>query len=253
MNLQINRISAPSHLQNQLPQKPKEDVKTTISLQESIRRRTVRKASNFQKKGANERNSKSTQKSTEITSIAGSDSPETSTVNKVTANHEQSSKRVIIVGNSILNGINEKGLSRNDDTVKIRPHPGATSEDLMDHIKPATRRKPDIVVLHIGTNDLTDGINTQENLQEVVDILQLESNETKIALSSVVTRSDKSNMRLKVSTLNTSLKAFCAKNHIDLIDNSNVDASCLGAKKLHLNSKDNSYLANNFIRYFKNV
>ena len=92
--------------------------------------------------------------------------------------------------------------------MKVRPHPGATSEDLINYIKPVARRKPDIVVLHIGTNDLTNGINTQEKLQEVVDALQRESTETKITLSSVVTRSDKSNMQLKVSTLNASLKAF---------------------------------------------
>ena len=108
-----------------------------------------------EKEGSNECNSKSTQKSAEIASIAGSDSPETRTVDKVTTNHEQSSKRVIIVGDSILNGINEKGLSRNGNIVKVRPHPGVTSEDLIDHIKPVSRRKPDIVVLHIGTNDLT--------------------------------------------------------------------------------------------------
>ena len=95
--------------------------------------------------------------------------------------------------------------------MKVRPHPGATSEDLIDHIKPVARRKPDTVVLHIGTNDLTNDINTQEKLQEVVDILQRESNETKIALSSLVTRSDKSNLQLKVSTLNTSLKVFVLK------------------------------------------
>ena len=85
----------------------------------------------------------------------------------------------------------------------------------------------------------------------MVDILQCESKGTNIALSSVVTRSDKSDMQLKVSTLNTSLKTFCAKNRIDLIDNSNLDVSCLGAKKLHLNKKGNSYLANNFTRYLE--
>ena len=124
-----------------------------------------------EKENAKESNPKSAQKFAEITSIAGSDSPESNTVNEVTANHEQSSKRVIIVGDSILNGINEKGLSRNDDIVKVRPYPGATSEDLIDHIKLVTRRKPDIVVLHIGTNDSTNGITTQVKLQEVVDIL----------------------------------------------------------------------------------
>ena len=90
-------------------------------------------------------------------------------------------------------------------------------------------------------------------MQEVVDILQCESNETKIAVSSVITRSDKSDLQLKVSTLNTSLKAFCAKTRVDLIDNSNLDVSCLGAKKLHINKKANSYLVKNFIRYFVNA
>ena len=69
----------------------------------------------------------------------------------------------------------------------------------------------------------------------------------------MVTRSDKSNMQLKVFTLNISLKAFCAKIHIDLIDNRNLDVSCFGAKKPHLNRKGNSYLANNFIIYFENA
>ena len=36
------------------------------------------------------------------------------------------------------------------DSVKIRPHPGASTEDLIDHIKPAIRKNPDIVVIHTG-------------------------------------------------------------------------------------------------------
>ena len=40
------------------------------------------------------------------------------------------------------------------DSVKIQPHPGASTEDLMDNIKLAIRKNPDIVVIHIGTNDL---------------------------------------------------------------------------------------------------
>ena len=40
------------------------------------------------------------------------------------------------------------------DSVKIRPHPGASKDNLIDHIKPAIRKNPDIVVIHTGTNDL---------------------------------------------------------------------------------------------------
>ena len=39
-------------------------------------------------------------------------------------------------------------------SVKIRPHPGVSTEDLIEHIKPAIRKNPDIVVIHTGTNDL---------------------------------------------------------------------------------------------------
>ena len=53
-------------------------------------------------------------------------------------------KRVIVVGDSVLNGVNEKGLSRNH-FVKVHAHRGATSEDLVDHIKPVARRAFDFI------------------------------------------------------------------------------------------------------------
>ena len=163
--------------------------------------------------------------------------------------HEK--KRVIIVGDSILNGINEKGLTKKNHTVKVRPHPGATTEDLVDHIKPVARRKPNMVILHIGSNDLTNGVNTQEKLLEVIDILRKESKDTKIVVSSVVTRKDKNGMPNKVSSLNSSLKTLCIRNQIEFIDNCNLDDSCLGVKRLHLNKKGNSYLANNCNKFLE--
>ena len=38
-------------------------------------------------------------------------------------------------------------------------------------------------------------------------------------------------------------------NEIDIIDNKNLDYSCLNYKQLHFNRKSNSYLANNFLDY----
>ena len=40
------------------------------------------------------------------------------------------------------------------DSVKIRPHPWTSTEDLIDQIKPAIRKNPVIVVIHTGTDDL---------------------------------------------------------------------------------------------------
>ena len=51
------------------------------------------------------------------------------------------------------------------------PHSGANKEDLIDHIKTVAKRTANTLVLRNGINDLTNGINTQEGLQEVVEIL----------------------------------------------------------------------------------
>ena len=46
------------------------------------------------------------------------------------------------------------GISK-DDQVQVKTHTGATIEDIIDYIKPTIRQKPDIVIIHSGTNDLT--------------------------------------------------------------------------------------------------
>ena len=101
--------------------------------------------------------------------------------------------------------------SKKRHTVKVRPHPRATSEDLVDHIKPVARRKPDMVVLHIGTNDITNDVKTLVKLQDTVDIIRKESQDTEIVKSSVFTRRDKDGIANIVSSLDSRLKTFCAR------------------------------------------
>ena len=45
-------------------------------------------------------------------------------------------------------------------TVKMRPHPGATTVDICDYIKPELRHKSDVIIIHCGTNDIENEINT---------------------------------------------------------------------------------------------
>ena len=71
----------------------------------------------------------------------------------------------------------------------------------------------------------------------------------KLAMSNVTTRKDKNEIDKKVETFKIKLSKFCKKNKIDIIDNKNLDDSCLNYKQLHLNRKGNSYLANNFLDY----
>ena len=63
--------------------------------------------------------------------------------------------RAKILNDSMLNGTQEKGLIKNADiNIKIRKYPGASSTDILDHIKPSLRKEPDQIVIHAGTNDL---------------------------------------------------------------------------------------------------
>ena len=42
----------------------------------------------------------------------------------------------------------------------MRPHPGTTTADIYDYIKPELRHKPDVIIIHCGTNDIENEINT---------------------------------------------------------------------------------------------
>ena len=59
----------------------------------------------------------------------------------------------LIVGDSILTGIDEKRLARNNKVVKVRDFRGATIDDLKHHLVPLLKKKPEHIILHIGTND----------------------------------------------------------------------------------------------------
>ena len=154
---------------------------------------------------------------------------------------------ITVVGDSILNGIEEKGLSKKH-RVRVRPHSGANSEDLTDHIKPIIRRKPDALIIHIGTNDLTSNIDTVKQLKSTIKSIRDGTPHTKIAVSLLTPRNDIQEGKKKVDQLNRKLKAMCIEEKVKTLDNSNIDDSCLGMCKLHQNKKGKSMLAMNLIK-----
>ena len=77
-----------------------------------------------------------------------------------TSNSAQSTDQkpcVIIAGDSMLKFINGRKLSSqisNQGLTYVEAFPGATAEDMSDYIMPSLRRKPEEVILHVGTNNL---------------------------------------------------------------------------------------------------
>ena len=166
---------------------------------------------------------------------------------KLTAVKER--KRSTIVGNFMLNGIFDEGIQKHHN-ITITRHPGATTRDIVDYVKPVIRKKPDCLIIHAGTNDMTmkEGVNT-ENLKMIVKQTKQVLPDTTVVLSFVVIRRDKQALQKRVSVpnLNKEIKELTKEMKIVLIDNANLDVSCLSRKKFYLNEKGNSYLASNFL------
>ena len=66
-----------------------------------------------------------------------------------------SSGTCAIVGVSMTNGIDEKRLSQKYGSLKIFHFSGARIEDLNHLIMSIIEKKPDYLILHLGTNDVT--------------------------------------------------------------------------------------------------
>ena len=60
-------------------------------------------------------------------------------------------------------------------------------------MKPVVRKKPDTLIIHVGTNDLARGVNTMRKVMKCVEVIQkLDNTENiQILFCSVIQRTDK--------------------------------------------------------------
>ena len=140
-----------------------------------------------------------------------------------------------IVGDSMVNGIDEKRLSQKYGNVKVFHFSGARIEDLNHYIVPIIKNKPDYLILHVGTNDST----TNSSRKIVDDLLMLKTSISKqlsncrIVLSKPTIRHDHGKANLTVRNVNKHLENL----ELECMDNNNINAEHLGQKGLHLNPK----------------
>ena len=72
----------------------------------------------------------------------------------------------LIVGDSMLAGIDENELKTGKHNVKVRYFPGVCTDDMYHSMKPLLWKLPDYIILHIGTNDALDD-TSREILDEI--------------------------------------------------------------------------------------
>ena len=137
------------------------------------------------------------------------------------------------------------------DSVKIRPHPGASTEDLIDHIKPAIRKNPDIVVIHTGANDLQNNCNIVKKAKKLVSAVKEvdKDNSRKIAFSSIINREDE-DFKDNINDVNNKLKKTSAIQQVWILLAIQI---LMDRGKLHLNRKGTAALAKIFCRFLRSL
>ena len=78
-----------------------------------------------------------------------------------------------IVGDLIINGISPAGLSSKlKHKFRIKPYEGEITEDLFDNNRTTLKRKPDVIAIDIGANDITndDCSSLQINLNKMREL-----------------------------------------------------------------------------------
>ena len=153
-------------------------------------------------------------------------------------------KKIVITGHSMLNGIHERGLSKQKQ-VKIQIFPGGTSKTILDDVHILVADRQDYIIVPVGTNDITKGINSLNSKKKIVDKIKQTSPNTKIAFSSLITRKDENDLDKKVQDVNNRLKNYCTETNF----NNNIKKEQLGNKKFHLKKKGNIVFANDLLKY----
>ena len=168
---------------------------------------------------------------------------------------KRSSKRTVtIVGDSMLKDVKQWDIQKfiPDHKVYVKSFPGATTEDLEDYIKPSLKHEPDVIVIHIGTNDLRSNTSSGEIAERIFNLASSVKNEcNEVAISSIINRRD--NLNIKATDVNNLLVNFCQKHNFGFLDNGNIEMEHLqGGGKwggLHLNNYGNDIFKGNFIDF----
>ena len=112
---------------------------------------------------------------------------------------------------------------------KTTPFSTAKTIDMYDYIKPPQRgSKPEIFILHVGTNDLLLNKSPKEISEDIVTLAGSKKTENnKNIVSSIVCRAD--SFREKVCKVNAHLEEIRAEKDIAIITHCNINP------KRHLN------------------
>ena len=164
---------------------------------------------------------------------------------------ERKKKRsVIILGDSLVKDVEQHKLRKglhNKERIFIKHFSGATVDDMKNYILPSKKYENDLVILHVGTNDLRNPKEAKEIANEIIELaIDTKNEKNEIMVSGIVPRRD--NLNEKAKEVNILLKDLCCVYNFHFIDNTNVNKDThLNMGGLHLNYNGTYVLGGNFV------
>ena len=193
------------------------------------------------------------EKSSEASPCTSSTPPSSRTASP---NKQSKSHTTAILGDSLLKNVagwKLKQLCEENENIYVHAFSGSTIKDMRSYCQPSLDRRPSQVIIHVGTNDLSDRKKSELQIsQEIISLAnEIKSSGAKVIISGLIARYDY--LEPKRVRVNYLLKDMCQEEGITLIDNSNINpAKHLNSSKLHLNRAGDDIFADNLFRASRN-
>ena len=173
-----------------------------------------------------------------------------------TPSQEKNKRTAVIMGDSLIKNINgwelkEKCGNRGTNIV-VKKFNCATTRDMYSYAQPSIERKPNLILLHSGTNDLPLKIDGKEKTEvqiaeEIIDLAKsISGNGIEVIISGLITRGDRYESKRK--KVNFVLQDLCSQNGFAFVEHSNIHANKhLNGSQIHLNQHGDNILGNNLL------
>ena len=175
-------------------------------------------------------------------------------------NNTNRDMQAFIAGDSITQILSTKRMTDSNLKVNIKTHSGARMRTIENSvIKMADEdfssvRKAKAIVLHVGTNNVTDADQPQaiaEEMRDLADTISNINSDAKIIVSSILPRKNDKLVNQAIMATNHSLKEVCEDKGYHFLDNNpgfivnGIPDSSLYRDSIHLNPKGGKLLGTN--------
>ena len=147
---------------------------------------------------------------------------------KVNPSNSTGRNKVVVIGDSMVKYLKPNDLASRENFVKVSTQSGSLTEDMLDYIKPVVKKKPDTVIIHTDTNDLTNCVKTMNKIKKLVQYIRQNGKDKSILIdfSSIIYREDRNFSYLNINSIRNKFE-----NLKEIID-SNIDALFVAETKI---------------------